>query len=328
MISRNRLMRWIPQLVRKLPPWRVLVATGLAIASYLVSSWWKADIEDQIADYSGVAGRVLAVEAQLNGMPAFEAYAHYWKEIIELERTQIAILNQTINKSLPLTPPILDVDERGRLDRVIDFPQISVHELISTLPEAVLNLDVTGTFSSTVATFGKKWWWTDNMAPTVKECIELGSDDVIGNKYKAKLSTAYQKEVEKIPELAQPSFSTFEQAAKSQLLWAALSDDVAKIFNRKFDPSVDSGANPFLLDEVKEANSRKAWALACLATQREWAYEHLSNLLRQLRAKIAEKLVRPLNKQRSYVADAEFFLYVMSALIAMFGVTGRTRKAD
>ncbi len=303
----------LSHVVHVLPPLRVLIGAAFAFASYFVTSVWKADVDDKISGYNDVIGRITATETRLNALPSFEAYTHYWSNLIELQRLQIAIFNQSINAEKPLPAPVIDPDKNRRGNRAVDRHELYVRELISRLPPAVLDQPAARTDSA----FDKKWWWLNDTTPWIKACMEEETIKGKGESYRTRLAAIYQEEAGKVAELSRPAL-TFRESAAAQLKRLELSDRVATLFNSHFNPRIPS-PNPFYTEDVAVFAAVKTWDLGCLDLQKEFAYERLSDFLRQLRTDIADNLLKPLQQKKRRIQDAEIFLYVASGLIALFG---------
>jgi hypothetical protein len=76
--------------------------------------------------------------------------------------------------------------------------------------------------------------------------------------------------------------------------------------------------NPFEPRLHDNCLARKQWAINCLATARDWTFDYLREISRQLRQSIDEKFVQPLFTRKRWVERLEAFLYVASAVIALY----------
>ncbi len=153
-----------------------------------------------------------------------------------------------------------------------------------------------------------------NAAREVMACItwDVYPDPVIGSDHSAKFAILYQQEVDKQPKLEEYP-ATLQEAAMKLLQKLTIGHAAAESILRDKPPP----NNPFD-DSYANYFARKKWAMDCLATARDWTFDYLFEISRQLRENVAEKFVKPLSDTKRWIERAEIFLYVMGAIIALY----------
>jgi hypothetical protein len=314
---------------RHLPPTRALVGAGVAFASYFVSTVWKGHVDDQMAAINGNLNRIASIEARLNELPAFQTYLHYWLELIELQRAQIHIFNQTINKDNPNPFPVLELQKDDHRERVFDNLKSTTEELVKTLPNGFLDLKLLEQEQS-IFPFAKDKWWRSNETVFVEACFtQLApvQDTAPGKAYSAKLFGLYKAEADGRKDLEAP-YADFGKALHAQLQRLDIGDDTGRSIGdprtlAAFDGNIPP-RDPFASDAKSVDDNllaRKRWALSCLATAKEATFGFVANYLRQLRSEARTAFLVPLEKKKNMIGDLEIFLYVVSGLIALFGLS-------
>ena len=313
-------------LLRHLPPTRALVGAALAFASYFVSTVWKGEVDDRVAAIKNHADRIAAIEARLNDLPLFQTYSHYWLELIELQREQIHIFNQTINKNDPEPFPVLELQKDDHRMRVFDTLKSITAELVKGLPKDFLALKPLEQDQGDFI-FASNNWWRSNRTVVVQACFtELPPVEDIdsGVVYSKKLFALYKVNADKSRDLEGP-YADFGAALLAQLKRLDISDATAHSIGDPrtllFDKNKPE-TNPFLSEtKSAEANflARKKWAVSCLETAKEATFGIVSDFLRQLRSEIDTAFLAPLRRRRSMIGGLEIFLYVLSGMIALFG---------
>ena len=313
---------------RHLPPTRSLIGAGVAFVSYFVSTVWKGTVDDQMAEINGKLNRIASVEDRLNELPAFQTYSHYWLELIELQRAQIHIFNQTINKDDPSPFPVLELRKDDHRERVFDNLKLTTGELVEkTLTEDFRNLkplEQGGIFP-----FAENNWWRSNTTDVVLACFTqlVPVEDIRpGVAYSEKLFGLYKAQADEAKDLEGP-YANFGKALRAQLQRLDIGDEAGRLIGDPRTVAFDNNtppAEPFASNAKSvDANllARKKWAVGCLSTAKEATFGIISDYLRQLRSEIRTAFLVPLEKRKNMIGDLEIFLYVLSGLIALFGLS-------
>ncbi len=313
-------------LLHRLPPTRALVGALLAFASYFVSTVWKGNVDDQMGTINKYIDRIAAIEARLNELPSFQTYSHYWLELIELQRVQIHIFNQTINKNNPDSFPVLELQKDDHRERVFDNLKLIVDELVKTSPKDILALkpleQAQGNFI-----FASNNWWRSNKTVVVQACftkLAPVEDIALGVVYSNNLFKLYEAMADKAQDLEGP-YVDFGKAIRAQLHRLEIGDATAQSIGDPRTVAFDKNTprtNPFDSDAKSVEDNflaRKKWAVSCLTTAKEATLGIVSEFLRQLRSEIDTVFLTPLRKKKNMIGDMEIFLYVVSGMIALFG---------
>jgi hypothetical protein len=94
-------MKWLSSLAKSLPPTRVLVAAGVALVSYFVTSVWKAGIDDDLKKYNAIIERLSFIDAQSSTLPTYEMFSRALSENLALQELQVAILSRLAKVNEP-----------------------------------------------------------------------------------------------------------------------------------------------------------------------------------------------------------------------------------
>ncbi|WP_316206005.1 hypothetical protein [Bradyrhizobium sp. SZCCHNR3058] len=271
--------------------------------------------------------RIASIETRINELPAFQTYAHYWLELIELQQVQIHIFNRTINKNDPDSFPVLELQKDDHRERVFDSLKSTIGELIKTLPKEFLALKPLEQDEGDFIFAGNKWW-RSNKTVIVQACftelVPVSDDKKSEKEYSKKLFELYKANVDKAPDIDGP-YADFGLAILSQMQRLEIGDATAQSIGDPRTAAFDKNMpaiNPFDQDAKSvEVNylARKKWAASCLTTTKEATFGIVSDFLRQMRSEIETTFLVPLKKKKNMIADLEIFLYVISGLIALFG---------
>jgi hypothetical protein len=84
----------LSSIVKRLPPTRVLMGAGFALASYFVTSVWKENIDGKISAYADIINKASSMEARLAALPMSQASLRYLADDVELQKFQIELMNE------------------------------------------------------------------------------------------------------------------------------------------------------------------------------------------------------------------------------------------
>jgi hypothetical protein len=293
-------------LLNKLPPIRVLLGAAVGLASYLVSSVWKANIDDDIGKYTDIINRASAIDSQLSAFTIFQTTSRYWENSIEMQKLQANLLRQL--DEAKKSEPLHVVDSYNMdADRAVMRIQAVTIEFFSNLPTEIQLLKA----DPNVAELDPSKY--QNSTATVLGCIAS-----------AEFVDKYGDAIAKFPDL-EVYPKTFRDAVTHQFNRIAAGYDAGAAI-LSMQPT--SQHLFFSSDPSLTFATRRSTAMACLATARDWTLDYLADLSRFLRAAVRTKFVAPLQATKHRIEIAEIFLYVLGGLIALTGQIGATRAPN
>ena len=300
-------MKPLTYLIRQLPPTRVLIGAGFALASYFVTNIWKAGIDDELKTYASIADRASVIGAQLASLPAFQASSRYWATSIELQRTQVAAFSQLAEAmgkpgDVRLLPSTVDPQD----SRAIFRQEILIQEFFMRLPAEVASLPL----DSNVRPDPMQ---NDYDFDVITSCMRTGAvnESADEKQYRKELAAVYEDSVaragrpEDLP-------TTFEGAAKkfAKIISTGQSATTAILAKRP--------ANPSSTDAVRFSSDQRQ-AVRCIERAENQVLDKYFALSNHLRDVMAEQLVKPRSDTRRTVERVEIALYGVSGLIALLG---------
>lgn len=301
-------------LVARLPPLRVFVGAGVALASYFVTSDWKAGIDEQLRKYSEFVNATITTETRLADFRMFQTAVRSWGESIELQKLQASLIYGLSHKDKLDNVQLADSDNSNLL-RAINGEQTALIRFFRSLPKEVVerrpNPDVDDLNPAK----------QHNNTASVAGCIttDVYKNPEFGQAYSEALADLYKQEAANLPNLEQYPVSLGD-AVDKQFARLTIGYATAMAVGKSDPLTLISTTNEI---EQQTYLGRKRWAQNCLTMAMDWSFDYLAILLSQTRAVISEKFIEPLNKSKRRVEMLETVLYVASALIALYGQAGR-----
>jgi hypothetical protein len=288
---------------------RMLLGAGVALASYLVSSVWKTNLDDQIKYYSDIMSKASNIETQISTFAMFQASSRYAVESIEVQKLEAILLRQ-LNTEHQSEPFDLGNSYNFQSDRALNRHQVLVKEFFDKLPPEVQSMGA----NPNIAELDPKTY--ENTTAKTIACIttDVYKNPLVGKKFSDAFADDYQKAAANFPHLEDYP-KTFQDATHSQNIRLGVGYEAgAAILGVK--PPRD---NPFDDAEKNSFVSRRDWAMSCIATARDWTFDYFADLARFLRQAVYAKFIAPKEATRHRIEIAEIFLYVLSGLIALTG---------
>ena len=307
-------MKLAAYVFERLPPTRILIAGAFAAASYLVTSVWKADLDDRISAFQRDIEKIEKVEDHLKQLPIWQAEWHSWQELIMLQRLQIHIFDKTIDKKDPDPIPVMELEEQDHRNNALADSEFDVKFLLTEFPQSILALKATDpTTRNFIFTDSK--WAQSIMPEAIAGCIGIGGGNPseIGDEYSKRLGIYYIDQDKKVSNEVRPQFQSL---VSEQLRRLDIDRPIAREF-RQAAAFHDPGGvkvpdiNPFNDEEAaaaKELPARRAWMVSCLDEADKGAFANLSTLFREVRANIRNELIAPLETRKRWVERLETLL--------------------
>jgi hypothetical protein len=312
----------------RLPPARILIAAGLGLASYFVTTVWKATIDGEIRKYSDVVERAAVIEAQLNALPMFKASSRFWAKSIETQRLQIVTLSRLLkgtNKQ-PSFPAQLSVSNPYEISAVRHQLTVAQEFFGASSPEFKNSpewkqLAVKSTRFATAN--------PDYVTRKVGYCIQrVGFEDMTArlafgltdtpatSEFAEKFAAAYQKYWPGKSSIVGDMTTVEVVAAKlteTLTIGHSAVQDVLKMqfTANPFDPASEEMA-PVFADQQQKA-------IECIEAGEDEVIDDFVSLLTDMRGAIAQSLVKPLENTKHNIERIEIVLYMASGLIALVG---------
>jgi hypothetical protein len=307
-------MSLLSSLIKRLPPLRVLLGAGLALASYLVSSVWKAQIDDELKKYSAAIARASSIEDLATSLSIFQATSRFWSESIQLQRLQVAGSSQ-LSKGADTgggTDDLLpSINEEAV--RAIYHQEVLIQEFFSTLPEEVRSLHSNPAL-----------WGIDNYEPErFRICMITVAGQYAPLKYESELFQLYSYAANE-PLLLErerlgdhPFSFTIEQIVNRLFTRIDIGHEAAANIERSKPPELASSANDTKEETIYWRERERT--IRCIETGEEAILDDLSHLSQVVRRAITEHFVDPMSRTKRKIEFVETLLYVMSGFIALYG---------
>jgi hypothetical protein len=290
---------------KRLPPTRVLIGAGFALASYFVTSVWKAEIDDEIKKYSAVIDSASSIQTQLTFLPMFQASSRFWAQSIELQKTQIAALTKLAYPA----PSVIDLQD----SRAILRQEMSIEEFFGLkLPKEVQSLPVDDNFRPAPIT-------KDYETKSIMSCMRgVGGNVSHGDEnYGDKFAEIYQAAADRGMAVEEPS-ATFELAARNLTKTLNTGQSAANEIS-EMRPAMRTSPSSDVNHATASLFEQQRRAIRCIEKGENQILDEFFALSARLRSVVSDKLVKPLSDTKRRIEMVEVALYGMSGLVALFG---------
>jgi hypothetical protein len=329
-------------LLRKLPSPRVLIAAGIGLISYFVTSVLKSDIDDEIKGYSSVISQASGLEKELSSWPTLKGSLDFWSQTIELQKQQLTTLSNlpalTGKVTLPLweRAPVADYQAGVTVrEKTLSYARISAYQFFANLqPGKLRHIEVDP----------KEFAFAANREDAKSEvlvCIHQFTDGLLSGPFGLSLSES--NFLDRYSELFYGYFreGAVSVSAKEGIVSAetsatveTIASDLNSIAEISRAAAIEmAGVDPYegtgLLLPTDDLNL-KHWkagqisdlehaSIECADDMQKMVVDAYIALSSKLRDGIDKDYMQPLRRRARWIEKAEIVLYVASAIVALFG---------